>query len=165
MKFTGELGTRIVTIHSLYRGSYYAIPKVLHYGKYRELSSTAREMYAVLNDKAFYAATQALANPVVANKLWVDRYGQVVVRISQKNIAFILGGISLPTVRKCFEQLEALDLIRRLHNGNRRLVDDIYIFIPDDSQYDASKLNEEAQLMQEEMQFIENNPLSEDDES
>jgi len=96
------------------------MPKVLYYGKYRNIDNNARVLYMMLLDMLGFSEKNG----------WVNKKGELFVRCKRTTMAYRIGGVSRPTIQKCYDQLEAVDLIDRVRNG-KTLADDIYPHLPD----------------------------------
>lgn len=125
-----------VKAHSLPTFYYYVVPQLLFYGKYRALSANSRLLYGLIWDKTRIAVKHG----------WVDKKGDIYVRLARKTAAFKLCINSHHTIQNCYEQLEDVGLIYRVRNG-KTIVDDVYPLIPDPE--------EATKVAFEQMQIVE----------
>lgn len=128
-----------ITLNNLIQASYITVPKVLFYGKYRDIDNNCRILYSILLD--LLGLSQ--------EKDWSNNSGELFVRSRQVNLAFRLG-INRGTLIKCLEKLEAVGLIDRVRNG-KTIPDDIYPHIAEDiiaTDEDIKQLTIEKELEQ-----------------
>lgn len=115
-----------ITAHNLPQIQFYIMPKVLYFGKYRDIDNNARALYMMLLDMVSFSERNG----------WYNKKEELYVRCKRSTMAFRIGGVSRPTIQKCYEQLEAVGLIDRERNG-KTLADDIFPHLPE--KIDATK--------------------------
>ena len=144
-----ELKKMAVKAHDLPRFYYYMVPKLLFYGKYRELSNSARLLYSMIWDRLRIAQQSG----------WEDEEGFLFVRFARKTAAYILCINSKHTIQTCYEQLQQAKLIYRIRNG-KTLVDNVYPLLPNDAEASKLAYDEMRRLEIEEQELFASNPFA-----
>ena len=107
---------------------FYQMPQIFYNNKskYFELmkNGTARELYMILKDR----------NDLSIKNGWVDKEGYIYFYFKQEELSEILR-VSLPTLRKAFNELKKADLIHVVRQG-MNLPNMIYLLQPEiDNEY------------------------------
>ena len=128
---------------------FYQMPQIFYNNKskYFELmkNGTARELYMLLKDR----------NELSVKNGWIDEEGYIYFYFKQEELAEMLR-VSLPTLRKAFNELKNADLIHVVRQG-MSMPNIIYLLQPENDVESQEELGQKEFFHQDRKNFSPNN--------